>query len=161
MRGKQDSPRCAKPLTYHRTPTTTDRDHHKRQRDRYSTHTDQKRDTNHDSSSNVNQYFPTDQKTHAKTTRNYDRYERQHDLYRINSILPASALRPPPPHDWPTDWTAPKSKHAEDREQDHQKWTHYTSLWERHLRRHALVGFGDMVVGSGRILVRGRRGAAA
>ena len=139
MRGNQDSPRCAKPLTYHSTPTTTDRDRHDRQRDRYPTHTDQKRKTYHDSSSNVRQYFPADQKTHATTTRNYDRYERQHELYRINSMLPASAPRPPPPHDWPTDWTAPKSKHAEDREQDHQKWTHYTNLWERHMRRHALV----------------------
>jgi len=135
VRGKQDSPRCAKPLTYHKTPANTDGDHHKRQRDHYTTHTEQRRETNYAPSSNFNQYFPTAQKTTATTIRNYDRYEQRHDLYRINSILPASAHRPPPPRDWPADWTAPASKHAEDREQDLQKWTYYTSLWEEHLRR--------------------------
>ena len=98
VRGKQDSPRSTKPKKRYETPTNTDRDHHKRRRDHDTTHTEQRRGTNYAPSSNFNQYFPTDQKTATTTRRNYDRYEQRHDLYRPNTILPASAHRPPPPH---------------------------------------------------------------
>ena len=96
MRGNQDSPRCAKPLTHHNTPTTTDRDRHDRQRDRYPTHTDQKKKTYHDSSSNVRQYFPADQKSHTTTTRDYDRYEQRHELYQPTQQLPPCFSTPAP-----------------------------------------------------------------